>query len=118
MKNSPELKFGSTLAGLGLTRKGYDVVTLSDDVLLVISRQADGAARRLVAQVVIHPCSTVDEAKAGIAFTSVNAVADLPAYAFSFVSLDDDKEAAYVRKELADLLLFGGSDSVKLRIVD
>jgi hypothetical protein len=118
MKNTLELKFGSTLAGLGLTRKGYDVVTLSDDVLLVISRQADGAARRLVAQVIIHPCSTAEEAKAGVGFASVNAVADLPAYAFSFVSLDDNKEAAYVCKELAELLLFGTSDSVKLRIVD
>lgn len=119
MKNSLQLKFASNLAGLGLARKGFEVVFLADDVLLVIAPKKKGdIARQMVAQVVIHPCETVEEAKAGASFTSANIVADLPVYVFSFVSLDDNRENAYVRKELAELLQFGPKDSVTLHIVD
>lgn len=119
MKNSLKLKFASNLAGLGLARKGFEVISLEEEVLLVISPKKEGdIARQMVAQVVIHPCETVEEAKAGASFRSANIVADLPVYIFSFVSLDDDKENAYVRKELAELLLYGPNDSVTLHIVD
>jgi hypothetical protein len=119
MKNTLELKFGCSFVGLGLTRKGHDVVTLSNDVLLIVSPpKSEDIARRFIAQIVVHPCATLEDAKAGSTFSSPNTVADLPAYTFSFVSDDNGNVTACVRRALAELLLFGPSDSMTLYIVD